>query len=119
MDERAFQTPRLESEFDREWPRPLLVPNQSHIRRADRYTKRIYSLGLVHGGFRKCRWRLAALHRSDSLETLVEGEGRADFQHYSNHRRLARSFVWSFVTAVRLDSTERLHSSSRTAGKVR
>ena len=32
---------------------------------------------------------------------------------------VARSFVWSFVIAVRLDSTERLLSSSRTAGKVR
>ena len=32
---------------------------------------------------------------------------------------VARSFVWSFITAVRLDGMERLLSSSRTAGKVR
>ena len=29
MDERAFQSPRVESEFDRKWPRPLLVPSRS------------------------------------------------------------------------------------------
>ena len=123
-----FRPQEFESEFDHERPRPLLIPSRSHIGTADRYTKRIYSLRLVRGGFRKCRCRLAALHRSDSIEKLVEGSERGGLI-FSTARTIeddtaaipgvVRSFVWSFVTAVRLDSTERLLSSSRTAEKVR
>ena len=65
----------------------------------------------------------ALLHSIDGIDMLVGGEGWDDFQHCSDHRNdtvanpgVARSFVWSFITAVCLDSTG---SSSRTAGKVR
>ena len=84
VDERAFQSPRVESEFDCEWPRPSLVSSGSRIGRVDRYTKRICSLGLFVEAFESVAGGL--LHCIDSIETLVEGEGWADFQHCSNHR---------------------------------
>ena len=107
-----FQSPRVESKLDRK----RLVPSRSRIGRADRYTKRICSLGFVRGGFRKCRWRLAALHRQHCRKYLLRERGELIF---SNARTIeddtaaipcvARTggFVWSFVTAVRLDGTER------------
>ena len=50
----------------------------------------------------------ALFHCIDNIEMLVEGEGLGDFEHCLNHRRqyssnsrVAKSFIWSFVTAVR------------------
>ena len=66
----------------------------------------------------------ALLHCIDSIRKRLGEEGGSWFSATREDDTAAipgvtRSLVWSFVTAVRLNRTERLLSSSRTAGKVR
>ena len=71
MDKGTFQSPRVESEFDHEWPCPLLVLSRSK-------NCQVHQNDLLSWA---CLWRLsnispeALLHGIDSNETLVEGEG--------------------------------------------